>query len=212
MESQTEPLSIASGDLSLEAQLHQPLGINARGILVVCHPHPQYGGSMDNTVVLALCEAALQEGLAALRFNFRGVGQSDGGYEGGAGEQGDVRAALAAATGLPGGARLGLAGYSFGAAMAVRSGCGGDTARALILVSPPLATIGASDFSAGSASVMLLAGDADPICPAAALEALAARLQPPASYQIIAGADHSWLGYEAGLRDTAGLFLRWHVL
>jgi alpha/beta superfamily hydrolase len=209
LETDTRTVSIPNGDIALEAVLHTPAGVAPAGLVVVCHPHPQYGGSMDNTVVLALCEGALQEGLAALRFNFRGVGGSGGSYTGGSGEREDVRSVLAASRDLLGAASIALAGYSFGAAMAVLSGYDTSGVQALVLVSPPLRMIGASDFTPFSANVLLLAGDADPICPAADLEALAARLEPPADCRIVEGAGHSWLGYESDLRASAGAFLRW---
>src|SRR5262249_34552016 len=71
-------------------------GLGARAGLVVCHPHPLYGGDMDNPVVVRAVEVAAEAGIATLRFNFRGVGTSEGSHGGGAGEQDDVRAALAA--------------------------------------------------------------------------------------------------------------------
>jgi alpha/beta superfamily hydrolase len=82
--------------------------------VVVCHPHPLYGGDMDSAVVLAVADACAGLGLATLRFNFRGVGGSRGSWDEGRGEQDDVRAALAHLRGLLGPpARLALAGYSF---------------------------------------------------------------------------------------------------
>lgn len=212
MEIETRPLTLANGPLTLEAALHCPLGMEPLGLVVVCHPHPQYGGAMDNSVVLTLCEAALQEGMAALRFNFRGVGASGGSYEGGAGERTDVQAALAQAALLPGGGRLALAGYSFGAAMAVGGGCSGRLAPlALALVSPPLQMLGAAALRVCRLPLLLIAGDQDPICPAGALQELAAQVDPPASAEVIEGADHSWYGYEAELRDSTAGFLRWQL-
>src|SRR5579875_1176116 len=113
-------LTIAANGADLEAIFSTVAGPAPRGVLVVCHPHPLYGGSMDNNVVDALCDAALQEGLAALRFNFRGVGRSTGSYDNGEGEQEDVLAAVQAAGDRLSGAAIGLAGYSFGASVAAR--------------------------------------------------------------------------------------------
>ena len=87
-------VSFPSGDLSLEGALHVA-GATPAPAVVVCHPHPQYGGDMDNNVVLAACSALASAGITALRFNFRGVADSDGAFDQGQGEQDDVRAALA---------------------------------------------------------------------------------------------------------------------
>ena len=90
----TSHLTFQSGDLSLEGVLHLPAVTPAPGV-VVCHPHPQYGGDMENNVVVAACDWLADRACAALRFNFRGVGESDGAFDQGAGERDDVRAALA---------------------------------------------------------------------------------------------------------------------
>ena len=79
---------------ALEALLHLPDGEPPFPGVVICHPHPQFGGDMYNNVVGALVRAALGVGVAALRFNFRGVGESEGAYDDGNGEPDDVRAAL----------------------------------------------------------------------------------------------------------------------
>ncbi|MGI8550812.1 MAG: alpha/beta hydrolase [Dehalococcoidia bacterium] len=212
MPAASRPLTIPNGDLSLEAMLHLPSDAEPGGLLVVCHPHPQHGGAMENNVVYALCEAALQEGLAALRFNFRGVGRSTGQYDGGNGERDDLVAVLSAATGMQTADRLGLAGYSFGALMAV-AGCRGPVrVNALVLVSLPLQMTAGIDFDGCPAGRLLLTGDNDPICPSAQLEALAGSLQPSPDCQIVEGADHSWVGYEAELRDIVAGYLRWQLL
>ncbi len=205
-------LAIPSSGVTLEGILSLPAAPALRGVLVVCHPHPLYGGSMDNNVVDALCDAALQEGLAALRFNFRGVGRSSGSYDNGDGEQDDVLAALQTAAERMPAAAIGLAGYSFGAGMAARTAHrAAEPLAALILVSPPLASINRMAFGDRPANRLLISGERDHVCPAGDLEVLAGQLQPAAECVIVDGADHSWWGYEAELRDTAGGYLRWHL-
>ena len=103
----------------LEALLALPESPSAG--LVVCHPHPLYGGDMHNPVVVRASEVAQGLGLATLRFNFRGVGASTGVHDEGKGEQDDVLAALdMLAARLPAGRQLGLAGYSFGSWVSAR--------------------------------------------------------------------------------------------
>jgi alpha/beta superfamily hydrolase len=87
-----EPVRFPSGALWLEGRLSIPAG--ATRAAVVCHPHPQYGGDMDNSVVVATAAALGRRGIATLRFNFRGVGQSEGSYGEGVAELGDARAAV----------------------------------------------------------------------------------------------------------------------
>src|SRR5712692_7838398 len=170
-QAQVKQITIAGRDVSLKGIVQTPGGLAPSGILVVCHPHPLYGGSMHNNVVDALCDAALQEGLAARRFNFRGVGSSTGSHAGGEGEQDDVLAVLRAAEELPGGGSIGLAGYSFGASMATRA-----VSRAspmpllLLLVSPPLSTLGAALFGEQPSRRLLITGDRDQVCPAVDLD------------------------------------------
>src|SRR5205823_4879419 len=108
--------TVRAGAETLEARLAVPPG--ARLGVVVSHPHPLYGGDMDNPVVARIVEVCAARGLATRRFNLRGVGASTGRHEGGRGEQDDIRASLALLEEtLGGGARLALAGYSFGAAV-----------------------------------------------------------------------------------------------
>jgi uncharacterized protein len=116
-------IPVAPG-LSLEGALALPER-PAAGV-VLCHPHPLYGGDMDNPVVGAAAEACAGLGLATLRFNFRGVGGSRGAWDEGHGEQEDVRATLTLLRQrLPAATRLALAGYSFGASMSARVAASG---------------------------------------------------------------------------------------
>src|SRR3989449_10367061 len=92
--------TFASGALILEGVLDLPERTPAPGI-VVCHPHPMYGGDMHNNVVDAVCQTAAADGIVALRFNFRGAGGSEGTYDNGVGGQDDGGAALAYLRGMP---------------------------------------------------------------------------------------------------------------
>jgi alpha/beta superfamily hydrolase len=133
-----ERVTIQSGDLKLEALFHLPAGDPPFPGVVICHPHPQYGGDMYNGVVGAIVEASLSVGLAALRFNFRGVGESEGAYEGGNGEVQDVapRSHLSASPYIDP-SRIALAGYSFGAVVALHHTVTDPGLPAVIAVSPP---------------------------------------------------------------------------
>ena len=187
-------VSLASDAAALDARLHLPAA--ATSGVVVCHPHPLYGGDMDNPVVLQAVEACAAEGLATLRFNFRGVGRSTGAHDGGKGEQRDLEAALdqlATRLGAPG--AVAAAGYSFGARVAAAVTGRRTDLAGLGLIAPPLAV--SADVLDGLATLsmplLVVAGTEDPICPGHALDALSRSL-PRAQIRRIDGADHSFWG------------------
>ncbi|HVB49785.1 MAG TPA: alpha/beta fold hydrolase, partial [Burkholderiales bacterium] len=105
----------------------------ARGLALVAHPHPLYGGTLENKVVQALARAFVELGYQALRPNFRGVGASEGAYDEGRGEVDDLAAVLEHARGELGGLPLALAGFSFGAVMQARLAARANPER-LVLV------------------------------------------------------------------------------
>jgi hypothetical protein len=192
-----QQVTFASHNLTLEG-LYAPAatGVPPKGA-VVCHPHPQYGGSMYNNVVDAALEALWQRGVATLRFNFRGVGESEGSYGGGEGEAQDAAAAVSYLRGQPGmqAAPMVLAGYSFGAAAAWRGASQAGALKALVLIAAPLQMMDAGAVTAAK-NIILIGGSQDSFCPAAGLEDLCARLGKRASYRVIDGADHFFGGYE----------------
>jgi alpha/beta superfamily hydrolase len=116
LNARTERLAFAGPAGRIEALRDQPEGTPA-GVAVIAHPHPLFGGTMDNKVVQTLARAFVQCGWTALRFNFRGAGASEGVHDDGQGEAGDMQALIAQAA--PDGP-LALAGFSFGAFVAAR--------------------------------------------------------------------------------------------
>ena len=189
-----QPTTIPVGSGStLEGALSVPSAAPAG--VVISHPHPLYGGDMDNPVVTAAVEACAAQGLATLRFNFRGVGASKGAWDEGRGEQDDVRSALALLRQrLPPNARLALAGYSFGASMSSRVAAGGPPPAGLALIAPPLAAPGWQPPAKLQVDgpVLLIAGRNDHICPPEALAAFG-RTLPGATVTILDGTDHFFL-------------------
>src|SRR5262245_59100193 len=177
--------------LKLEAWLGR--ADTARGGLVVCHPHPLYGGDMDNPVVVRAVEVAREAGLNTLRFNFRGAGASGGSHDKGRGEQDDVRAALRTLRECAPERPLGLAGYSFGAWMASAVAARESDLAALCLIAPPLATFNLVLPDPPPRHLLVVAGTRDSYCPPAELERFAAGLPASAVVQID-GADHFFFG------------------
>jgi uncharacterized protein len=198
-------VTFRSGDLTLEGILHLPEN-KPTGAGVVCHPHPLYGGSMYNNVVDAVVDAMGRQNWAALRFNFRGVGGSEGEHSGGVGEADDVMAAaahVAEQTGLPRQSII-VAGYSFGAmATAIAAPKLNDFA-ALLLVALPLRMTELDELTQFKGPILLAAGNMDSYCPAADLERLREKLGGGAQVRIVEGADHFFGGCEDELTAAIG--------
>ena len=139
-----EPLTLTSGDgTALEAELRAARDVEVAAC-VLCHPHPQYGGSMRSLVIGELFRELPAHGITCLRFNFRGVESSGGAWDEGRGERADVLAALdALAARIPGDLPLVLAGWSFGADMVLSTF--DPRVRAWLAIAPPLSYAADSD-------------------------------------------------------------------
>jgi alpha/beta superfamily hydrolase len=122
---------------ALEALLEEPEDGDPREACLVCHPHPLYGGTMRNKVVYRMARALRRSGAAVLRFNFRGVGSSEGTHDNGAGEVDDARESLAWLRARYPALPFTLAGFSFGARVILKLGCAAADARRLIAVGYP---------------------------------------------------------------------------
>ena len=195
------------GNIQLEGVLHLPEGNRPFPIVVVCHPHPLYGGDMDNNVVTAVCFALVRTSIAALRFNFRGVGNSGGIYNDGVGEQDDLRAALDFILTLKeiDSHRIGLAGYSFGGMVAASVATKDNRIQQLALVSPALNEAGWAQLKEYLRPKLILIGDADTSVPFHPFQRFFGDAR---QYQIIAGADHFWSGFEEELSGKVARFFR----
>ncbi|WP_326541268.1 alpha/beta hydrolase [Pseudorhodoferax sp.] len=120
MNASTERLTLQGAAGAIEALRDTPDSTAARGVAVIAHPHPLFGGTMDNKVVQTLARAFVQCGWTAVRFNFRGIGASAGAYDEGRGEAEDFAAVLSQVAG-DAAAPVALAGFSFGAFVASRA-------------------------------------------------------------------------------------------
>ncbi len=206
----TRQVSFPSDGLTLEGVLHLPAASPSPAV-AVCHPHPLYGGDMDNSVVTALCRAAADRGIAALRFNFRGVGASQGAFADGIGERADAAAALDYLRQLPqvDASRLGLAGYSFGAAVALLAA--DATVRAVVAVSTPTMARGLTQIAI-ACPALLVVGEQDEVAPPSRLAGLAGLIGPQAELTVVPGADHFWWGAEDRLAEIVSAFLGRHLI
>jgi len=156
---------------------------------------------MFNNVVDAILAAMWQAGYATLRFNFRGVGASEGEHDGGPGEVDDATAAMAFLLAQSGVRKEGavMAGYSFGAMVAVSAGCECAEVARIVAVALPLAMADVRIPDGASKPLLLISGDRDTYSPVAGLEALKSRVRDSARLEIVAGADHFFGGREAKL-------------
>lgn len=136
-------------------------------VAVICHPHPLFGGTMDNKVVTTLARATRDAGGAAVRFNFRGVGDSQGAYGEGIGETEDLLAVISALRARYPGLPLWLAGFSFGSYVAARAAAVLQASRQapvhLMLVAPPVHHFDFTDITDTGCAVTVVQGDDDEV-------------------------------------------------
>ena len=202
---QQEKVWFKSGPLKLEGRLLIPPEAATGPVpgVVLCHPHSLYGGSMNNNVTHAVSRALAEKGMAALLFNFRGVGLSEGAYDHGRGEAEDARAAVSFLAGRDDidGARLGLMGYSFGGTVALAAGLRDGAVKAVAAVSPP-----EMPELSGSKPRLVVRGSRDTLLSASGIMLEKDRItgDGAGSVEVIEGADHFWGGYETVL---AGLIV-----
>jgi alpha/beta superfamily hydrolase len=193
--------------ITLEGELHRPDG-DVRARAVICHPHPQHGGSKDHPVLWAIRIDLTRRGLVVLTFNFRGVMGSEGEYGGGEAETSDVRAAIDRVHEEAAGP-LFVCGWSFGANVALRTALMDDRIQALALVGFPLGETSVrlppvpdpDQLAAYDRPVLFVAGDADEYCPVPALRQLAGAF-PDATVEIVPGTGHYFSKRE---REAAAL-------
>ena len=169
MKTDTRRESVAGPAGVIECAMDEPVlahGATARGLAVLCHPHPQFGGTMDNKVVVTLARAFLQLGYRALRFNFRGVGGSAGAWDEGQGEIDDALAVIKAQRAQSPGLPLALGGFSFGgyvAAQAAARLAASAPVERLVLVGP--ATSRFEMPATVAPDTVVIHGEADEVVP-----------------------------------------------
>ena len=162
-------------------------------LAIICHPHPVYGGTMTNKVVHILAGGFKELGAHTVRFNFRGVGRSTGEFDHGVGEAGDLLAVVKWAQARFPASPLWLAGFSFGAWIALKSATELQAAR-LLLVAPPVDMYDFSLIPAVSMPLMVIQGGEDEVVSAAAVADWVAQRQPGARFIKIDSAGHFFHG------------------
>jgi len=174
----------------LEAVLEEGVLSTPKAVAVLCHPHPQYGGTMHNKVVVRAAQAFQEAGMATLRFNFRGVGKSAGTFDFGEGEQEDVAAAIAFMAERYPQTPIWLAGYSFGAWVGLKVGTRDERVTTLIAIGAAVALADFRFLEDCRKPKLFVHGTKDEFAPLEHLQALMLTLPEPKDLILIEGADH----------------------
>ena len=198
-------ITIDCKNIKLEGALNENSLLKA---VVITHPHPLYGGNMDNSVVMSIEKAFFNKGFTTLRFNFRGTCNSTGMFDDGNGEQDDVLAVLSFLKEKKGYERVILAGYSFGArinAKVVAAGCEIDDH---IMISPPVGFMSFDDIKKMPHTGLIVSGSNDEIAPVNLIENHIKQCDISVQYEIIKDCDHFYSASLGKLENIIELYLK----
>lgn len=191
----------------LEAILETPAEGEILGAAVICHPHPQHGGTMHNKVAHTLARSFVRLGYRALRFNFRGTEASDGSYDEGVGELDDALAAIDWLQKGSGDLPFWVAGFSFGAAISIRAAVAREI-DGLVSVAPAVSRFATGLTSQPSCPWLIVQGDEDELVPVQETLDWVNGLEPGPELQIVTGAEHFFHGRLLDLREALQTFVR----
>ena len=180
----------------------EPSSVQPRAVVVLAHPHPLYGGTMHTKVVFQAAKAFCRTGCAVPRFNFRGVGASEGAFDNGPGELADFRRALDFAARRYPGAELWAAGMSFGAWVALTVGAEDDRVSVLVGIAPPIQMYDFGALRQSAKPKFFIQGERDELCPLKAMREFYARLPEPRELVVIDTADHLFDGHVMEVGDA----------
>ena len=202
------PVTFPSGDAALEGRLS--VSTPEAPAVVICHPHPAYGGSMENNVVYAVRDAMTHLGLTALLFNFRGVGRSGGSSTGELTDARDVAAAVDFIATKPDlkPAAIYLVGYSYGAWVGIFHAVSDARIAAWAAISPPTGMFDFSYLASSPVPKLTVCGDADDFVAMDELKRIYDRLAEPKKFASIRGADHFYWGQESSVKKEVEYFFK----
>jgi alpha/beta superfamily hydrolase len=205
-----QAVQIAGPAGAIEARVEDPLepGATRRVVGVVCHPHPLYGGTMQNKVVHTAARAMQEAGAATVRFNFRGVGASEGSHDQGVGELADALAVIDWTRRHFDCDQLWLGGFSFGAATALQAATRGARPAKLVTIAPPVGRIITEPAPRPDCPWLIVQGDEDELVDLVAVRSWARDFVPEPELTVIAGAEHFFHGKLGELRAAILAFLR----
>jgi len=193
-----EKIIFLSEDYKIEGLLDKQSEDNG---VVITHPHPLYGGDMNNFIVDLIARVYQKKGVTTLRFNFRGTGKSQGSFDNGNGEQEDVHAAIATLVKMHF-KSIDLAGYSFGAWVNALAIGKNNFVENMLMVSPPVGFVDFSPVSSIPCLKLVVTGSIDDIAPADQIKAKYPQWNPNTHFKIINGADHFYSGFLGDLESV----------
>ena len=189
-----------AGDI--EARIETPQGLGRVSTFgVICHPHPLFGGTLDNKVVYSLARAFHDLGVATIRFNFRGVGKSAGSFADGLGETDDALAVVAAGREKWPDAALWLGGFSFGGAVAIRAAAQASPER-LVTIAPAIRRVPLEGVAMPTCPWLIVQGDQDDLVNHTEVLEWASKLAQPPKVTLLPGVEHFFHGKLNELRDA----------
>lgn len=205
--SSAERATLAGPAGAIEALIETPGRALPSAFGVICHPHPLFGGTLTNKVVHTLARSFQEVLVPTIRFNFRGVGASEGQFAEGAGETEDALAVIAAGEARWPGARVWLAGFSFGAAVAFRAAYRARAAL-LVTVAPAVRLIDVSNVEVPDCPWLIVQGDADDVVEPQGVLDWAAQRRPAPAVRVLPGVGHFFHGRLRELQAVVVDFLR----
>ncbi|MFX1420084.1 MAG: alpha/beta hydrolase [Promethearchaeota archaeon] len=193
-----ELIFIKNNEIELEAEYFQSNSNTKNPAIIICHPHPQYGGNMFNNVVSGVFTTLINNDISCLRFNFRGVGRSRGKFSGGLGEINDVKACIDFLINEKNFAKVIICGYSYGAAIGCSAINYSDKVIGYISISFPWDFMGAryKELSQSKKPKLFIQGNRDNIAYYEQFKEHFESYDDPKVSKIIDGADHFYWGYE----------------
>lgn len=202
----TDKFFIEGAAGQLQSLLEEPTDAAPIGAVVVCHPHPQHGGTMHNKVAHTLARAFLRMGYAVLRFNFRGTEESEGQFDDGVGELDDALVAVDWMRERHPNVPMWLAGFSFGAAIAVRAATLVEVSG-LISVAPAVTRVVGRLDDQPDCPWLVVQGDEDELVEVEATIGWLNSLQPGPELQVFGGVEHFFHGRLVDLRESVTAFV-----
>ncbi|MFX1499259.1 MAG: alpha/beta hydrolase [Promethearchaeota archaeon] len=199
-----ELLFIKNKEIELEAEYYHSERNIDLPVVLICHPHPQYGGNMYNNVVSGVYNKLISNKISCLRFNFRGVGKSTGNHSGGTGELSDVKACIDFLINRKNHERILICGYSYGAAIGCSAINYSEKIIGYVAISFPWDFMGEKyrNLSQSSKPKLFIQGNHDNVAVYERFEENFKYYLDPKRSGIIDGADHFYIGYELQVADN----------
>ena len=200
----------SSGGITLEGVVARPEGLTRLPpAAVLCHPHPMLGGDMESLVLSAIDWTCMRRGIASLRFNFRGVGESSGDFTNGDKEMDDVKAAFRVLDGLKWAdpRRMAAVGYSFGAGVLLGGVRKVKASKAFVFIAPPLSAVRDSALSKDKRPKLFIAGQRDGVVPSVDLQRALDDVRQPVEFHEVPEANHGLAGHEIEVAERVADFL-----